>query len=476
MTEMSELTDPRSGAKPGEASQDPTAQILVVDDEVDHAEVIAEALRREGHVCTIVHELASAVEELEYGRFDLIVTDLKMEGDNDGMRVLEAARRTQPNAETIMVTAYGDVPTSVDALKGGAFHFIEKPVDLSVLRSLCAQAIRSVMQRGEIGELRQRIDDQFSVEGIVGSSSAIRDVVKLVKQIAPSNLPVLITGESGTGKELIAQAIHNLSKRSQARFVPLNCAGLSESILEDELFGHVKGAFTGAERDREGRFEYAHKGTLFLDEVGDMPLVMQAKLLRVLESGEVVRMGANEPRHVDVRMISATNRPISELVKTREFREDLFFRIKGAEIRVPPLRERREDIPLLARHFAHEYAEQADMPTLEIAEDTQRLLMQYDWPGNVRQLINVIQSAAVLAAGGEHARIEPGHLPEELRQTDTPDGEAHDAPLGMSLDQIEKQAIRKALTLNHGNREQTARMLGIGERTLYRKLKEYGLK
>ncbi len=457
----------------------PAAQVLIVDDEEDHAEVMAEALRRVGHVCTMVHDLSSAQDELGHGRFDLIVTDLKMDGDEDGLAVLASAKQTQTNAETIMVTAHGDVPTAKAAIKGGAFDFIEKPIDLDVFRTLCGHAIRTVMQRGEIGDLRQRLDDQYGFEGIIGSSPAIRQVISDLQQIAPSNIPVLITGESGTGKELIAQAIHNNSKRSKGRFVPLNCAGLSESILEDELFGHVRGAFTGADKDREGRFEYADKGTLFLDEVGDMPLVMQAKLLRVLNDGEMVRLGSNESRRVDVRLVSATNRPIDELVEDKEFREDLYFRIKGKAIHLPPLRHRREDIPLLARHFAKLYAEQNEVPVPRFSDEALRVMMQYDWPGNIRHLINVVQSASVAAMGNEGNTIELHHLPDEVSDSsgDTIHHEGDGASTaGMSLEQIEKHAIRDALRLNHGNREQTAKMLGIGERTLYRKLKEYGLK
>jgi two-component system response regulator HydG len=454
----------------------PTAQILVVDDEVDHAEVMAEALRRMGHVCTIVHDRAAAVDELQHGQFDLIVTDLVMEREDDGQQILAEARRSQPHAETIMVTAHGDVPTAKAAIKGGAFDFIEKPIDLDLLRTRCRNAVETVFQRATNSELRERLDETFGYEGIIGTSAPMRQVVQTMRQIAASNISVLITGESGTGKELIAQAIHNGSKRARKAFVPLNCAGLSESILEDELFGHVRGAFTGAEKDREGRFEYAHGGTLFLDEVGDMPLSMQAKLLRVLESGEVVRLGANEPRHVDVRLVSATNRHLEQMVKDGTFRQDLYYRIRAVELRLPPLRERRDDVPLLVRHYVQHYAQQIDKPTPIVAEDVQLALTQFDWPGNVRQLMNVVQSAVVVAEGD---RIEMRHLPPEVRQT--AGGDASPASLQttteiVSLDQMEKHAIRNALRITAGNREQAAKMLGIGERTLYRKLKEYGLK
>jgi two-component system response regulator HydG len=455
-----------------------TAQVLVVDDEVDHAEVMAEALRRRGHICTIVHDLPSAEQELRHGQFDLIVTDLVMENETDGLDVLAMARKSQPNAETIMVTAHGDVPTAKAAIKGGAYDFIEKPLDLDVFRTLCDHAIQAVVLRAQNTELRQRLDEHFGYEGIVGNSQALRQVLTTMRQVAPSNISVLITGESGTGKELIAQAIHNNSRRAKRQFVPLNCAGLSESILEDELFGHVKGAFTGAERERQGRFEYADGGTLFLDEVGDMPLNMQAKLLRVLESGEVVRLGSNEVRHVDVRLLAATNHDLDELVKQGKFRGDLFFRIKGVELHLPALRQRREDIPLLVRFYVQQFAQQLERPVPEVAEEVQMALLQFDWPGNVRQLMNVVQNMVVVAEG---QRIEPRHLPPELRQNLPADEQLTGTPTwpsdgGLSLDQIEKHAIRNALRVNQGNREQAAKMLGIGERTLYRKLKEYGLK
>lgn len=454
------------------AADSPTAQILVVDDEVDHAEVMAEVLRRLGHVCTIVHDLPAAQDELKHGQFDLVVTDLRMDSEEDGLQVLATARQTQPGAETILVTAHGDVPTCKAALKQGAYDFIEKPLDLDIFRTLTQHAIQAVMLRAQNTHLRERLDETFGFEGIIGGSPAIRRLITTMRQIAVSTIPVLITGESGTGKELVAQAIHNNSKRAKQHFVAINCAGLSESILEDELFGHVKGAFTGADRERQGRFEYANGGTLFLDEVGDMPPVMQAKLLRVLESGEVVRMGSNEPRHVDVRLLSATNRNLDEMVKQHQFREDLYFRIKGVNLHLPALRERREDIPVLARHFVHKFAAQFDRPAIDLAEDTQTALMSYDWPGNVRQLINVLQNMIAIA---DSERLEVRHLPPEVRGVEG-NGEAGGGGPPMSLDQLEKQAIRDALRVNKGNREAAAKMLGIGERTLYRKLKEYGLK
>jgi len=451
----------------------PTAQVLIVDDEIGHAEVMAEALRRLGHVCTLVNDLASATDELKHGQFDLVVTDLVMDSPDDGQKVLAATRQHQPQAETIMVTAHGDVPTAKAAIKGGAYDFIEKPLDLDVFRTLCDHAIQAVMLRAQNSELRERLDEQYGFEGIIGGAPPMRSLITTLRQVAPSSIPVLITGESGTGKELIAQALHNNSDRSKKPFVPLNCAGLSDSILEDELFGHIKGAFTGADKERKGRFEFADGGTLFLDEVGDMPSNMQAKLLRVLESGEVVRLGANDAKHVDVRLVSATNHDLGELVKEGRFREDLYFRIRGVELHLPALRDRREDIPLLVRHYVTQYAQKLNKDVPEVAEDVQTTLMRHDWPGNVRQLMNVVQNMIVIADGD---KIEPRHLPAEVRDAGGDETTQLSDTGGMSLDQIEKKAIRDALRVTAGNREQAAKMLGIGERTLYRKLKEYGLK
>jgi len=450
--------------------------MLIVDDETEHAEVMAEALRRLGHVCTLVHDLEAAVDEIRHGQFDLIVTDLVMESETDGMKVLEAVRQHQPSAETIMVTAHGDIPTAKEALRAGAYDFIEKPLDLEHFRHLCQKAIAAVQLRQHNVALKREVDDRFGLEGIIGNSPAIQRVLATVRQIAPGEIPVLITGESGTGKELIAQAIHRNSKRAKKHFKPLNCAGLSESILESELFGHVKGAFTGAERDREGVFEYAHGGTLFLDEIGDMPLAMQAKLLRVLESGEIVRVGSNEPKHVNVRLVSATNHDLEELIADGSFRQDLYYRIRGAHIPLPRLSDRREDIPVLVRHFAEQFTHRMNKDAISVDDDAMMTLMQYDWPGNVRQLINVVQNLVLEVDDG---RIGMHHIPVEVRQSasaETTDTASLGSLTGLSLDQIEKHAIRNALRLAQGNREHAAKMLGIGERTLYRKLKEYGLK
>ena len=449
------------------------AQILIVDDEPDHAEVMAESLRRLGHVCTIVDGFESAKDELTMGSFDVIVTDMMMEEEHSGLRVLEFANEHQEEAVTIVVTAHGDIPTAKKSLQGGAYDFIEKPLDLDVFRNLVTRAAETVMLRQQNECLKGQVDSAFGFEGIIGESSAIQKIVDLIRQVAPSNLPVLITGESGTGKELVAAAIHNQSKRATKKYVAFNCAGQSESLLEDQLFGHVRGAFTGADRDREGVFEYANNGTLFLDEIGDMPISMQAKLLRVLETGDVVRLGQNSDKKTDVRFVSATNQDLKARVKEGEFREDLYFRINGAEIHVPPLRERREDIPLLVNHVLGKYAAEMDCALPKMSEPAMLRLVAYDWPGNVRELFNVVQRMAVISSG---ETITLAQVPDNVRCSDSDDSYDVGSLAGIGLNKLEKEAIRQTLAMTGGNREQTSNLLGIGERTLYRKLKEYGIK
>ncbi|MHC5006172.1 MAG: sigma-54-dependent transcriptional regulator [Planctomycetota bacterium] len=449
------------------------AQILVVDDEVEHANVMAEALRKPGHVCTIVHDLTAAEDELRHGSFDVVVTDLVMENETAGLTVLELARQHQDDAETLVVTAHGDVPTAKAALQGGAYDFIEKPLDLEVFRNLVNRAVETVFLRHQNLHLRDQVDAAYGFEGIIGESVAIRKVVATIKQVAPSDIAVLVTGESGTGKELIASAVHKHSRKADKRYVTFDAASQSESLLEDQLFGHVRGAFTGADRDREGVFEYADGGTLFLDEIGDMPLPMQAKLLRVLETGEVVRLGSNDTRKTVVRFVSATNQDLRALVAEGRFREDLYFRIRGAEIPVPPLRERREDIPLLVNHALGRYATSLGKPIPTVSQPAMMRLVAYNWPGNVRELLNVVQKMVVVVDGDT---IGARDVPEEIHVADTEDALGVGSLAGVGLDRLEKEAIRQTLAMTGGNREQTAQLLGIGERTLYRKLREYGLK
>jgi two-component system response regulator HydG len=456
-----------------EALKKAVADILIVEDEVAHAEAIAEGLSRLGHRCTAVHDGATGIARLKTQSFDIIVTDLVLGGAEDGLAVLRAAREFAPGAAVILITAHSSVATCKAALQEGAFDYLEKPLDLDELRAVVAKAAESTAQRRTIRELKERLDEKYGFGNIVGSSPQMMDILNTLRLLAPSDLPVLILGESGTGKELLASALHQNSRRADKRFVAINCAGLSETLLEDELFGHVKGAYTGATAERPGRFEHADGGTMFLDEVGDMPLAMQAKLLRVLENGEVVRVGANEPYRVDVRVISATNSDLAGKVKAKEFREDLYFRIKGATIRISPLRERRGDIPLLVEHFLASASKAHGAKVKGVSPEAMRVLMGYPWPGNVRQLRNVIENMVVLAQG---AKLDVADLPTEIyRPPQEVAQQQFDQLAGLSLEQAEKELIRNTLRMTAGNREQAARILGIGERTLYRKIKEYAL-
>ncbi|MDY6913252.1 MAG: sigma-54 dependent transcriptional regulator [Planctomycetota bacterium] len=457
-----------------EPSQEATADILIVEDEPAHAEAMQEGLSRLGHRCTLAADGPSAIAKLHSRNFDIIVTDLKLGSAETGLDVLDTAMKDSPGTKVILITAHSSVQICRAALRRGAFDYIEKPLDLDELRAVVSHAAEHTAQKRVIRELRQRLDEKYGYENIVGNSPEMLQILDKVRRIGQSDLPVLILGESGTGKELLAGAIHRNSQRAGRRFVAINCAGLSETLLEDELFGHVKGAYTGAAGDRPGRFEHADAGTMFLDEIGDMPLQMQAKLLRVLENGEVVRIGSNEPIRVDVRIISATNSRLEERVEQKKFREDLYFRIKGATIALPPLRQRREDIPLLIDYFIAQANQAHNTKTKGVAADVRRLLTAYPWPGNVRQLRNVIENMVVLASGQE---LTVDDLPTEIH---TPPGDVTQQQLGelagISLEEAEKRLILNTLKMVNGNREQAAGILGIGERTLYRKIKEYRLK
>ena len=448
------------------------SQVLVVDDEREHAQVMCEALTRQGHKCDVTYSLPEALGRLEREPYDVIVTDLVMEDRRDGLEVLKRARQLDPPTPVILVTAHGDIPTAVQAMNEGAYSFIEKPLDLEHFRAQVNRAAErsALLKQNQV--LQQQVLDHAGFEGIVGGSPPMQKVIQTARQVAGSDIPVLIMGESGTGKELIARAIHNNSRRRKQRLVALNCAGLSESILEDELFGHIRGAYTGAQTEREGRFEHANRGTLMLDEVGDMPAAMQAKLLRVLENGEVVRLGSNQPINVDVRLISATNKKLDELVAEKQFREDLFFRINGMAIHLPPLRERREDIPLLLHYFVKQAAEKYHKEIEGFTPEAQQILMSYSWPGNVRQLRNVVERMVVLSTG---PNIDIETLPPEIRPAGGETLGGMNNLVGISIEQAEKELIRNTLKLVSGNREQAAKILGIGERTLYRKIKEYEL-
>ena len=470
-------------------SRENSIRVLIVDDEVDHADAISEAIARIGLPVKQAHNLVDAKRFFTEDEFDLVITDLRMDSLRDGFDLLEFVRRTRPGTEVIVVTAHGDVTTAVEAMRNGAWDFIQKPLDLDIIRAQVRRAAEKIRLHKQNSRFQIALDQKFGMQGIIGNSEPMRRALQMVRQIAPTDISVLILGESGTGKELIARAIHQNSRRSAGRFVALNCAGLNESTLEDELFGHIRGAFTDARGDREGRFEYADGGTLFLDEIGDMPLTMQAKLLRVLQDRQIVRIGSNDPIDVDVRFVAATNKDLEHAVRIKEFRDDLYFRIKGATIHLLPLRLRREDIPPLISHLIEKSAQRLGKSIRGIEPEALKTMVAYDWPGNVRQLENVIDNMIALATGplltmtDVPAEIVGPYSVETLSTTalvpvdhlDTGPGTAITNVVGMTLADLEKQAIDKTLKMFNGNREQAARALGIGERTLYRKIKEYGI-
>jgi two-component system response regulator HydG len=397
--------------------------------------------------------------------------------DVDGMEVLRNARQSLPDAEVIMVTGHASVPKAVEAMQQGAFNFLEKPITPNRLRAITDKAADAVRLKRKNTELTQRLDETFGFEGIIFASDRMKDVIERVKRIAPTDATVLITGESGTGKELIAQAIHHNSPRKAKRIKALNCAAVAENLVESELFGHVKGAFTDAVSDREGAFEWANGGTLFLDEVGDMPMATQIKLLRVLEEHVITRVGDNKPIKVNVRLISATNRSLEEAVERGAFRKDLYYRLKVVTIELPALKERREDIVSLVDHFRKQIARRHHKTVKAISPAVSRRLFSYDWPGNVRQLRNAVETMIVLDLDGT---LDIDDLPPELAESSDTGGPPSAATGPMSLvghpmDDWERFAIEQTLKLTNDNREEAARILEIGARTLYRKLEKYNL-
>jgi two-component system response regulator HydG len=458
------------------ASAGPPIQVLVIDNDNAHAEAMADSLRSVGFECTVAGGGRDAIAQLERATYEIVITDLKMP-DVGGLEVLAKCKELQPDAEVVLVTGHGTIESAVEAMQRGAFNYLLKPLDLKQLRAVVENAARSQYLRRANAELHRRLDERFGFEGVVGNSTQMHEIIARLQRIAPTDATVLIQGETGTGKELVAKAIHQNSPRKKRPFVPLNCAALSEHILESELFGHIKGAFTDATSDRQGKFEYANGGTLFLDEVGDMPIPTQIKLLRVIETGEITRVGSNEPVKVDVRILSATNRDLQRSIAEGTFREDLLHRLKVVTISLPRLTERREDIPLLIDYFLKEHTKRHHKTIRGISTAARRRLLAYDWPGNVRQLRNAIESMVVV---DYDEVLDLDDLPAELAPSDgeTTGGAGTDGLhtlVGKPLSEIEALFIGETLKVTGGNRVEAAKMLGIGERTLYRKIKEFGL-
>ena len=447
-------------------------RVLIVDDNEAHAEALSDSLELDGHRCTLAHSGREGLARLGEQTFDAVLTDLVMP-DLSGIELLKQVRRDQPDAVVILITGRGSEKVAVEAFRDGATDYLTKPVDIAELRARLGRAVENARLRRDYVELKRQIDKRAGFEGIIGSSPSMQRLFEVLGQVASTNVTVLVLGESGTGKELVARAIHENSPRKSEHFVPVNCAALSEGLIESELFGHVKGAFTGAVAHKEGRIAYADRGTLFLDEVGDMPLATQAKLLRVLETREVQPVGGNETQKVDIRLLAATNRDLKQMVKEGKFREDLMYRLAVVTIELPPLRDRKSDIPLLIDHYVGELSRLHQRSVRGITPEARNALLRYDWPGNVRELRNALENMVLLARGEVLALDD---VPETVRGTSgaAPLSGGYDLA-GRSMEEVERDLIAANLALHAGNREKTARVLGIGERTLYRKIKQYGL-
>ncbi len=443
-------------------------RVLVVDDEANARSALAELLQDEGYVTEVAADGMRALRMLESFEPDVVLTDLKMPV-LDGLGLLEQGRALVPYASFVVMTAFGSIETAVQAIQRGAENYLTKPLDLDAVSALVGRACEKAQLSREASDLRRRVAERFDMGSILGEHPSMQRLLKTVAQVAASRATVLIFGESGTGKELIASAIHQNSPRKNAPFVRLNCAALAESLLESELFGHEKGAFTGAITRREGRFKQAHGGTLFLDEVSEIPLSMQVKLLRFLQEKQFERVGGNETLTVDVRIVAASNRDLRERMKEGAFREDLYYRLNVVQLDVPPLRVRKSDIPLLAHHFLRRFAEENGRELRGFTDEAMRQLLVYPWPGNVRELENAIERAVVLC---QEEAVGPENLPGGGA------GATSDLPVlvpGVTLAELERLAILQTLEAVQGSTAKAAELLGISRRKIQYRLKEWGM-
>jgi DNA-binding NtrC family response regulator len=457
-------------------------RVLIVEDEAAIRLALTGLLRREGYEVEQAEAGSAALERLRSDPFDLVLTDLALGSGPSGMDVLHAARVIQPETPVVMITAHGNEKIAVEAMKAGAHDYVPKPFDNDEIRLVVRRALDRTRLERENRLLRERVDREWRFESLIGSGAAMRQVFETIRKVAETDLTVLIRGESGTGKELVAQALHQRSPRRERPFVAVNCAAISRELVESELFGHEKGAFTGADARRVGRFEAAHGGTIFLDEIGDMAPETQAKVLRVLQERRFERVGGARPVEVDVRVVAATHRDLEEEVRRGRFRDDLYYRLRVVEIELPALRERLEDVPALVDQFLAALAERLGRPRKPIAPEALARLARYGWPGNVRELRNVVEQAAVLAAG-DAVREEDLRLPEPA--ADAAGGAAGGAGSGetrfaeakrQAMEGFERRFLLSALRANGGNVSRTAAAIGMVRQSLQQKIRELGLR
>ena len=445
-------------------------RLLLVEDDRSLATLLGLELKRAGYELDALRSGEEALKKLGGRSYDVVITDLKLEGV-DGLAVLSGAKRLQPETEVVVITGHGSIDTAVSAIKAGAFDYLTKPVEPEELVLVLKKALEHRSLVGEVRRLREEVRDKYSFEGIVYASPAMHKVLELVKKVAATDATVLIQGESGTGKELVARAIHESSARRTGSFVAINCGALPEGLLESELFGHVKGSFTGADRNKRGLFEEANGGTLFLDEISETTPGLQVKLLRALQEGEVRRVGDNHPIKVSARLVTATNRDLAKHVKDGKFREDLFYRLRVFPIIIPPLRERTEDILPLAEHFLRKARKKLGGKAARFSPDAAEALQAYAWPGNVRELEHAVERAMIMAAGPS---VQAADLPPEMAPAAAPSAKTSSRS-GQTLEDLEKKHILEVLEACGQNQADAAKRLGIARNTLWRKLKSYGL-
>jgi len=442
--------------------------ILLVEDDKANRASVSQILKKENYRVLEASDGHEAIDIFRKEDVDLILTDFKMPG-MDGMDLLKAARVVKSHVDVVLMTAHGTIETAVEAMKEGAYDFIPKPFKRATLLRIIEKNLQKRDLVRENQRLRGELEKYYSEKEIIGKSSGIRHVLDMVSQVATSSATILLQGDSGTGKELVARAIHRQSSRSNEAFVKMSCAAIPETLLEAEMFGYERGAFTGALSRKEGRFELAHGGTLFLDEIGEISQAVQVKLLRVLQEGEFERLGSTSTIRSDVRIIAASNRNLEKAVEEKRFREDLFYRLNVITITIPPLRSRTEDIPMLVDRFVRVYSQKNQKKVNDFSDKAMKILLAYHWPGNVRELENTIERAIVLAKTEE---LDVDVLPEKIRKTPAPEGDKIPIPIGMPLEEVERILINETLKRAGGDKTLAAKLLGVAPRTIYRKLEE----